>query len=246
MRVAIIEDEPISATELVNLVKRYNENIRIDPVLDTVKGLIRYLKKGEPDLLFLDIELADGISFEIFDHVEVGCPIVFTTAYDQYALKAFEQNSISYLLKPITFDNLKAVFEKYSHLRKVFKEDIDVLTSIRQPFKENFLVRSGKKLIPMSVDDIAYFNSEDNITYLVALDGKKYLSGNTLYELEALLDPIRFLRVNRQILVSRDAVSHLESYAKGQVRLYLKGTEAGMVSTVISREKTPVLKEWLS
>jgi len=104
MKLAIIEDEPINASELIALIKQYDDGIMIDPVIDTIKDAISYLREGQPDLLFLDIELADGNAFEIFNHVEVECPIIFTTAYDQYAMKAFEQNSISYLLKPITFE----------------------------------------------------------------------------------------------------------------------------------------------
>lgn len=244
MKVAIIEDEPINAKELIALITQYDDQILIDPVMDTIEEVIKYLKEGQPDLLFLDIELADGISFEIFNHVNVECPIIFTTAYDQYAVKAFEQNSISYLLKPITFEKLKTVFEKFTSMKKIFKSDIDSILANRSTYKENFLVRSGNKLIPINVSQIAYFYSEDNISYIVSNEPKKYLSGNNLYELEEILDPNKFFRINRQYIVNREAISHLEPYIKGQVRLHLKG--GANQTTVISRRKTPLLKEWLS
>ena len=243
MRVAIVEDEPISANELIALINQYDDRILIDPVMDTIEAVISYLQKDQPDLLFLDIELADGISFDIFNHVNVECPIIFTTAYDQYAVKAFEQNSISYLLKPITFEKLKAAFDKFSSMKKIFKSDIDTILANRTTYKENFLVRSGNKLVPLNVSLIAYFYSEDNITYIISNQSKKFLSGYNLYGLDEILDPNKFFRINRQYIVNREAISHLEPYVKGQVKLYLKGLAD---STVISRQKTPLLKEWLS
>lgn len=245
MRVSIIEDEPINANELIALIKEYDNKITIDPVLDTIEETIIYLQnKNQPDLLFLDIELADGNSFEIFNHVVVDCPIVFTTAYNQYALKAFELNSISYLLKPITFEKLNSVFEKFSTMKKIFKSDIDYLVANSSTYKNNFLVRVGKKLLPISASQIAYFYSEDNICYITSDEPKKFLSGHTLFELEDILDPKSFFRVNRQYIVNRNMISHLESYVNGQVKLHFKSeiTEP----TIISREKTPLVKDWLS
>jgi DNA-binding LytR/AlgR family response regulator len=244
MRVAIIEDEPISANELIILVKQYDENIIIDPVLDTIEHTIDYLKNNQPDLLLLDIELADGNSFEIFNHISVQCPIIFTTAYNQYALKAFEQNSISYLLKPITFDKLEIAFEKISTMKTILKSDINIMMAESSTFKENFLVRSGKKLMPVNVSQIAYFYSEDNICFIVLNKSEKYLFGNNLHELEDVLDPKIFFRINRQFIVSRDIISHLESYVKGQVKLHFK--EEINAPVVISRQKTSLLKSWLS
>lgn len=243
MKVAIVEDEPINANELIALINQYDDKILIDPVMDTIEAVISYLQNEQPDLLFLDIELADGISFEIFNHVNVECPIVFTTAYDQYALKAFEQNSISYLLKPITFEKLKTVFDKFSSMKKIFKSDIDSILANRTAYKQNFLVRSGNKLVPLNLSQIAYFYSEDNIAYIVSNEPKKYLSGYNLYQLEEILDPKKFFRINRQYIVNREAISHLKAYVKGQVKLYIKGM---VDSTIISRQKTPLLKEWLS
>ena len=244
MRVAIIEDEPINANELKALIYQYDGTIIIDPVLDTIGDSIAYLKLTPPDLLFLDIELADGNSFEIFNHITVDCPIIFTTAYDQYALKSFEQNSISYLLKPITFQSLKSAFDKLSSMKQNFSVEIANIFQTSSGYKEKFLVRSGAKLIPLNQDQIAYFHSQDSISYIVSSDTVKYLSSNTLNELEDLLNPDRFMRINRQYIVSREIISHLVAHEKGQVKLCFKDDIEKAV--VISREKTPILKAWLS
>lgn len=244
MRVAIVEDEPINAQELISLINQYDKEISIHSVLDTVEATIPYLQSDQPDLLFLDIELADGNAFEIFNQVIVKCPIVFTTAYDQYMLKSFEENSISYLLKPITFEKLEKVFEKYSTLKRILKADAERILELKPTYKENFLIRSGNKLVPLNISKIACFYSADNICYITSFEQQKYLSSNNLYELEELLDPTRFFRINRQYIVSREIISHLEPFVKGQVKLYFKGELNE--PAVISRQKTGLLKEWLS
>lgn len=239
MRVGVIEDEPLSAQEIVKLIHRYDPAIQVDPVLDTVRDTVAYLASNMPDLLFVDIELADGSSFDIFDHVDVTCPVVFTTAYDSYALKAFEQNSISYLLKPVTFSKLKSAFDKMETMTTVLQTD---LKGAVEGYKERFLVKSGKKLLPINAAAIAYFHSQDNLTYLHTHEGKQYLTGYTLNDLELLLDPHAFLRVTRQYIASRSSVDHLQTQGNGQVVLHLNGG----VQVTISREKTTILKEWLS
>lgn len=244
MRVAVIEDEPINAQELISLINQYDSEISIDSVLDTVETTVDYLQSDQPDLLFLDIELADGNAFEIFKQVTVKCPIVFTTAYDQFMLKSFEENSISYLLKPITFEKLEKVFEKYSTLKRILKTDVEQILELKPTYKENFLIRSGNKLVPLNISKIAYFYSADNICYITSVEQQKYLSSNNLYELEEMLDPNSFFRINRQYIVSREIISHLEPYIKGQVKLHFKGELNE--PAIISRQKTSLLKEWLS
>jgi DNA-binding LytR/AlgR family response regulator len=147
-------------------------------------------------------------------------------------------------LKPITFEKLNGVFEKFSTMKKIFKSDIDYLVANSSSYKNNFLVRVGKKLLPLRTSEIAYFYSEENICYITSYEPKKFLSNYTLFELEEMLDPKMFFRVNRQYIVNRDMISHLESYVNGQVKLHFKNdiTE----STIISREKTPLIKNWLS
>ena len=239
MRVGVIEDEPLSAKELVNLIYRYDSAIQVDPVLDTVRDTVDYLSKNRPDLLFLDIELADGSSFDIFDQLEVTCPVVFTTAYDSYAIKAFEKNSISYLLKPITFQKLEGAFSKFSTMKMLLRTDVQGITT--QGFKQSFLVKSGNKLIPVKTSEVLYFNSRDNLTYLVT-EEKKYLSSYALNELEQILDPGEFIRASRQYIVSRSSVEHLQTLGRGQVALVLQDG----VKLTVSRDKTAKLKDWLS
>lgn len=243
MRVAIIEDEPVNAFELKKQILRYNRTIQIERIIDTIEESIKYLALDQPDLLFMDIELADGTSFEIFNQVEISCPIVFTTAYDQYALRAFEQNSISYLMKPITYSKVEQVFTKFKSLKRLFKQDIDLLRS-EVAFKENFLIKVGKKLVPIPSKEIQYFYTTDNICYLITVKGEKFLSSYNLTELEDLLNPSSFFRISRQFIVSRLVVSHLEPYIKGQVKFYFKDDIE--MPEIVSRQKTKLLKEWLS
>lgn len=244
MRVAIIEDEPVNAQELATLINQYDDTIHIDAIIDSVSDSVKYLEEHQPDLLFLDIELADGSSFEIFNFVEVTSPIVFTTAYDQYSLQAFEQNSISYLLKPLTFDKIKRTFEKFTSIKRVFKDTVEKIQTEGANYKKNFLVKYGKRLIPIASQDIDYFYSKGNLCFLRTVQNREFISGKNLSQLEMILDPNQFFRISRQYIISRNIISHLEPYTKGQVKFHFKKDLAK--PEIMSRDKTRQIKEWLT
>lgn len=246
MKIAIIEDEPLAANNLKKLVKVYDSTFKILPIADSVDQAVTLLSEVEPDLIFLDIELADGSSFEIFKQIKISAPIIFTTAYDHYSIKAFEVNSIAYLLKPINAEKLEDAFSNLERMKKAFdpKKFNLALSELNQTsYKSNFLVKRGNKLIPIEVDQIAYFVASDKWVYLVTHDNEKFIVNYNLSELSELINPQNFFRVNRQYLVSKKAINWLEPYFKGQVCVSLKPeTEV----QVVSRKVTPELKEWLT
>lgn len=246
MEVLIIEDEPVSAQELEILIKSIDSSINVLEVLDTIESSVKYLRLKTPDLIFLDIELADGSSFEIFNEIEVTCPIIFTTAYDEHALKAFDQNSIAYLLKPITKAKLENSFDILRRMKMaVLKSEVyKQLRYTENGYKENFLVKFGNSLIPLSAADILYFLSEDNLVFVVNKDLKKYLCSLTLTDLEELLNPDLFFRINRQYIIHKQALISLKPHVKGQVSINILSSD--QLEVVVSRLKTPHLKAWLS
>ena len=185
IKALVIEDEDLAATRLVNLLQQIEPDIEIAGPIDSVEQTILYLQKNQPDLLFLDIQLADGKSFSIFDRVKVNVPIIFTTAYDEYAIKAFELNSIDYLLKPVSLEKLRVALDKYKKISAYYQRDHinghlnNLLQSIKlqaEPtYKTRFLVNKGDVLLPVTVDETAYFYAEDKAVFMVTSENKKYL-----------------------------------------------------------------------
>lgn len=249
MTILIVEDEPLAANNLVRQIRAYHPGSEILAIADTVRLAVELLNTYQPDLLFLDIQLSDGMSFEIFQQCEVNCPVIFTTAYDEFAIQAFEHNSLAYLLKPITAEKVRKAFEKIEHMQRAlphpdFSKLLDLLSKPpkNQSHKQNFLVKKGQKLIPVQTDEIAFFLAEDKCIFLINWQGQRFLYPNSLNHLENILDPAAFFRLSRQHLVHRKAISALESYAKGQVAASLLPTGEKIV---VSRQQTPLLKEWL-
>lgn len=255
MKIVIIEDEIPAANRLEKLIHECNSSAEIIEVLDTVEDAIEWFEKNDhPDLVFSDIQLADGISFEIYEKVEVECPIVFTTAYDQYAIKAFELNSIDYLLKPFTKEQLERSFTKLeanssseTSQGQFSGLDLSALLSNNSgqgnTYKQRFLISKGDSLIPVPASEIAYIFTEDKAVLIKTLDGKKYFLSYSLDELEAQLDPLKFFRLNRQFITSLDAIAKISQYFNGKLKVELKPAQEGEV--IISRAKTPVFKSWL-
>jgi len=253
MKVLIIEDEQIAADKLTNLIHQYDPKIEILEQFDTVEDTVDWLKQNEaPDLLFLDIHLADGSSFEIFDQFEVNCPVIFTTAYDQYAIQAFKIKSVDYLLKPVKFEDLEAALKKYKEIfestpTESFSADMQKLAQLIQnqqkEYKSRFLIKVGNIIKTISVNDIAYFQFEDRATLLVTKDNHRYPVNNTLDELEELINPNQFTRANRQFIISIDAIQKIHPYFKGRLKIDL--TPKQNVDLVISAEKSKGFKEWL-
>lgn len=250
MKVLIIEDEAPAFRRLQRILEDLQEEIEIIDVFDTVKDSIAWFESGaKADLIFMDIQLADGLSFEIFKKVEVKIPVVFTTAYDEYTLKAFEVNSIDYLLKPIDKNRLQQTLSKWEDLKNLFSGAIDLNQIIAQiqpesrKFRNRFLVRSRDQLMPIKIDEVAYFFTSNGLVYLQKKDDKKFPIEQTLDQLEFELDPELFFRINRQFLCTIDALKKSYAYEKGKILVELSPKPQDVV--LVSRDKASQFKRWL-
>jgi len=252
MKVLIIEDEELAVTKLAQLVGQYDPTIQILGNIDSVEESVEWLQNNNaPDLLFLDIHLSDGASFEILDKTKVECPVIFTTAYDQYAINAFKTKSVDYLLKPIIYADLKRALDKYHSMfaknQTGFVGDIKALTEILknkvQQYKNRFLVKLGNSIKSISVEEVSYFLFEDRTTLLVKNDGRRYPINYTADGLEMTLDPLKFIRANRKFIISIHSIENIYPYFKGRLKLQLSPKQDAEL--VISAERTKQFKQWL-
>jgi DNA-binding LytR/AlgR family response regulator len=251
MRAIIIEDEPQAAERLGRLVRQCRPGVEIIATLESVEDAVAWLKAHRaPDLAFFDIQLSDGFSFSIFEQARIDFPVIFTTAFDEYALRAFSVNSIDYLLKPVDPEDLERAFRKWEQLSRPagnISPDLvrSVMAMIQQPqYKERFLVRTGNHLRSVTTAEISYFFSADKITWLRLADGYKYPVEQTLEQLEGLLDPARFFRLNRKYLVGIDAIAKLTPYSNSRLRVQLPHADPEE-RIIVSREKVQPFKAWL-
>ncbi|MDT0605947.1 LytR/AlgR family response regulator transcription factor [Croceitalea rosinachiae] len=251
MRVVIIEDEKAAAENLKFLLSEVDAAIQIDDIIETVSGAIDYFsKENTAELAFFDIHLADGISFEIFKQVQINVPIVFTTAYDEYALKAFKVNSIDYLLKPIDKDELREALVKYNRTQQSvpanqqFQEMLQILQIEKKKYKSTYLVHQRDTLVPLGVDEIAYFTIETGIVKAISFDNNEFIIDEKLEHIESELNPDQFFRVNRQFIVHRKAIENLQLYFNGKLILNLNPKPSEQV--IVSKIKAPRLKQWIS
>ena len=252
MNVLIFEDEKLASERLIELLKELRPEMEVVNSIKSVEAGVLWLQNNDvPDLIISDIQLLDGTSFEIFSQVEVSCPVIFTTAYDQYAIKAFEVNSVDYLLKPIQSEKLKGALDKVdaksggseggggldiAQIKELLRQD--------QPeYKSRFLVKVGQRIRAIPIEKVAYFFSRDKLTYIVNFEGQKFPIDQTLEELDSLVNPKDFFRVNRKFLVHFNAVADIHPYFKGRVKLGLNPDIDEEI--VVSSEKTPVFKRWL-
>jgi two-component system, LytTR family, response regulator LytT len=251
MRILIVEDEPAAARRLQKIILELVPKATIVGVCESVQESVNWLKTNiHPDLFLFDIQLADGLSFEIFTQVATQVPVIFATAYDEYALRAFKVNSIDYLLKPIDREALRLSIEKFNKLQAGFASPaMDIQTILAQMisgkpiYKTRFLVSKGMHLIPIDHSEVAWLRTEERIVFLHTHDGKRYLTEHTLDELEELLDPTLFFRANRQYLISTRAVHHVVPGVNGKLNLFLHPQTEEEV--VVSREKAMAFRRWL-
>jgi DNA-binding LytR/AlgR family response regulator len=252
MKVLIIEDEAPAFRRLQKLLEEADPTIEIVEVFDGVKETVKYLQNHKaPDLLFMDIQLSDGISFEIFDKVEVKKPVIFTTAFDEYMLRAFKVNSIDYLLKPINKEDLARSLEKYKSLKSELSEnetpDLQkLLQGIRldeRKYKSRFLVKMGEKLISVETENISCFQTKNGVVYLVTKEGKKYLQDNTLDDIIKELDPEKYYRVNRQYVMSYQCIKSVHKLGKGKLLIEPQFDLGDQI--IVSSEKSAAFKAWL-
>jgi len=253
MKTLIIEDESHAVQQLKKILHACMEDLKIQKIIDNVEDAIAYLS-GDPslDLIFLDIYLADGISFEIFEHVRVDIPIIFTTAYDEYAIKAFELNSIDYLLKPIRKTQLQQALDKYHRLEQqrqlILQEDVieqlrDFAELKATDYKKHFLLSHRDRLVPIAADDFAYFEIQNEIVRGITYENKHFLMDEALQELENMLNPSHFFRANRQFLVNRGAIIDVERYFNRRLLVNLEPSPNEDV--LVSKARAGEFKRWI-
>ncbi|MFZ4613483.1 MAG: LytR/AlgR family response regulator transcription factor [Bacteroidia bacterium] len=250
MKVLIVEDEPLSAEHLIRTLNKVDKNIQVIKTLDSISNTVKFLSQEfELDLIFLDIHIADGNSFEIFSKINIDVPIIFTTAFNEYAIKAFKLNSIDYLLKPIGFDDLNNAIAKYYKLKssnqKTFqKEKIENAISIlTKNYKSRFLVKLGETISSIKIEDISFFIAEDGITLLVNNEGKRYPVDYSMDALEALISPDSFFRINRKVLVNINKIQQVHTYFNSRLKLAIKNLHEE--ESIVSRERVNDFKLWL-
>lgn len=251
MNILIVEDEPAAASRLSKILKDLRPNVKIVGSIDSVKGAVKWLGENpSPELIFMDIQLADGLSFEIFDKVEIKVPVIFTTAYNEYALKAFKVNSIDYILKPLDKDEVAAAFKKYENLtgqsqspNKMIESIGAAMQMLTRRYKERFVIKVGEHLRSVEVSDVLYFYSLEKTSFAVTSDGRKHVLDFTLDQLAELVDPTKFFRINRKYVVSVASIKDMISHTNSRLKLLLKSSDDDDV--IVARERVQEFKDWL-
>jgi two-component system LytT family response regulator len=249
MNTIIIEDEKPAAEKLMKAIEKTNRSIEVLAVLDSVDASVNWLhQNAAPDLVFMDIELGDGLSFKIFDKVKFNSPVIFCTAYDEYWQEAFEHNSIDYLLKPVRQEKLEIALNKYDKLKQHFSSNFQQLQQWhRHPsemvFKKRFLVKRGLDYISIKAEEIAYFFAAHKVVCIVDNRNQKYIIDQSLGEIEKQVDPANFYRVNRKYLVQQNAIKKIKSFPKSKLQLELE--PAISEDVIISQENVMSFKEWM-
>jgi two-component system response regulator LytT len=248
MKVIIVEDEPLAAERLRLVLGAYDPSIEVMEVLDSVQGTKEWLsRKPAPDLIFLDIELADGRCFQLLPYLRQECPVIFTTAYDNFALDAFQHFSIDYLLKPITAESLARALNRYQSITHLHKQKDNSFTglqpSITRQYKNRFIVKIGNRMGFVDTNDIAYFYADGKAVFLVHREGQKYTVDLTLEKLEEILDPARFFRFNRKIIGNVSAIRDIRKYMNSRLRVCLLAGNQND-EAIVSRERVQAFKQW--
>ncbi len=249
MHILIVEDEALLAKQLRKLIIAIYPQSEISGTNSISETVTWLAENDQPDLIFMDIELADGQSFEIFEKVQIKSPVIFTTAYDEYALKAFKVNSIDYLLKPIQSEDIIAAINKLKELRHTSEQE-NLYQAIRNiqykkedEIRERILVKQGQKMITIHCNDVGYFFTQHAVTYLIAKDKKKHMIDYTLDQLEQSLDPKKFFRVNRQYIVAYTIIQSMHQWFNGKLKIDINLPLETPI--IVSRDKAPLLKNWL-
>ncbi len=252
MKVLIIEDEKRAAQRLVNLIAETDKNIVVLDVLESIEESINWLSANpQPDLIFLDIHLSDGLSFRIFDRVNISSPIIFTTAYDEYSLKAFDLNSIDYLLKPIDKSKLERSLTKWKNFHSSVHDQNNELKTLLETiktrnkiFKTRFLISKADSFVIVPTDEIAYFYSEEKLSFLKTHNNLRHVLDESLDTISDSLDPAKFFRINRQMIISINSIKAIHNYFNYKLKLDITPPTENL-NTVISRLKVSDFKEWV-
>ncbi|MEJ7646488.1 MAG: LytTR family DNA-binding domain-containing protein [Chryseolinea sp.] len=250
MRVLIIEDEPLAAARVEKLAKEINSEVIILEKIDSVAAAVAWLTKNtSPDLILMDIQLADGMSFQIFERCNVSAPVIFITAFDEYAIKAFKVNGIDYILKPVDKDELSNAFKKLDNLSRpkvthqMLESMMNSMQAMTKNYRERFVIKVGEHLRTVALVDILYLYSLDKITFAQVNDGRKYIFDFTMDQLEAMVDPARFFRINRKYLVSLEAIQDMITHTNSRLKLILKSSDD--TDIIVARERVLEFKGWL-
>ncbi len=247
LKILIIEDEEPAAKRLEKMIREEEPAVElIGNIVSVADGIIWFNENKSPDLVFSDIQLSDGISFELFKKAGVTCPVIFVTAYDEYAIDAFKLNSIDYLLKPVKKEDLHQAMQKFRKLRTTQSIDIDKLLSAysQSPrYRQRFIVRYGEHLKTVLVEEVAYFYTEDKIHFLTTTEGRRFAIDFNLDSLESMVDPKVFFRINRQFIISIHAIAEMFAYSKSRVLVKLQPPSKH--ETIVSTERSAQFKAWL-
>ena len=247
MKIVILEDESRAVNHLKRLIGEVAPHMELTGTFETVSEAVSFLEKDPPvDLIFSDVQLADGTSFEIFSRVRVKCPIIFTTAYDTYAIEAFNTNGIDYLLKPIEGERLRQAIEKAKHLSSGIS--LDELMSRMNPrdtrlYKSRFMVKVGEKIKTIMTEEILAFYSFEKTTYLFTRDKRNYIIDYSMEDLESMLDPGAYFRINRKYIVSIKACSQIIAWSNSRLKIDIEGIDDQKI--VVARERVREFKHWL-
>lgn len=248
MKVIIIEDEKPAAEKLQAAIEQTDNTIEVLAVLTSAEASVAWLNSNAmPELIFMDIELTDGVSFKIFSNCNITCPVVFTTAYDDYWQEAFEHNSIDYLLKPVKQPKLEAALKKYSLLQQHFKNNLEQLLTwqqgVKPEFRKRFLVKKGLDLVSVKADEIAYFYAAYKLVCLVTFNQQKFILDRSLSDIEKEIDPCNFYRVNRKYLVNVNAIKRMKAHQKGKLIVEVQPEISEEI--IISQENASAFKDWI-
>lgn len=251
MKVIIIEDERLSADYLINILNKADRDIEVVAVYESIEESVLAFNNGiSADLIFSDIHLSDGISFDIFSKVNSKTPIIFTTAYDEFAIRAFKLNSIDYLLKPIGLDEVKSALVKFKELRMVENNTSNILNEIAvnyhaetKQLKNRFIVKMGDSISSIKSDQIACFLAEDGVVLLVTVNGKKFIVDYTIDQLVSCLNPEDFFRINRKVIIALNSIQKVSSYFNSRLKITLNNLDEE--ASIVSRERVGDFKKWL-
>jgi DNA-binding LytR/AlgR family response regulator len=248
MKVLIIEDEKLAEEYLEDLLSKTDYDIQISGKADSVKNAIKwFIKNPQPDLVFMDIDLGDGLCFEVFEVVDINCPIIFTTAYDEYAIQAFKVNSIDYLLKPVDLEGLKLALDKFLRMntgKLMMSPGIQTAGKmLSKGYKERFIIKIGDHLKTIPVKEIMYFVSREKATFAGHKEGRTYLIDYTLDGLEEILDPSKYFRINRQYIIRDKAILDMVSYSNSRLKVILDGSDDKDI--IVARDRVQDFKAWL-
>ncbi len=249
LKVIIIEDEAIAAERLASLLKEVSPETEILARFDSIAGSVSWLSVNSADLIFADIQLSDGLCFSIFEQVVVHTPVIFTTAFDQYTIRAFKLNSISYLLKPIRKSDLTESLEKYHTLKSIFSTDLERLLENLQGqepgYKKRFLITYGDKIRKVETQEIAWFSAMEKSVFMRTFADQSYPVDYTLDRLETILDPGKFFRINRRFLISIDSIVNMTVWSRSRILITLK-PPAGKDEAVVSIDRAGEFRKWLN